>query len=341
MNLRSRTYILFFIVATALATFDSGSKANLAIYWGQNSAGGSNGQNQTRLSTYCADTNIDIVLLAFLVAVNDAGGQPKLNFANQGYNCTGSTSPTICQEIEADIKDCQEKKKTVLLSMGGAIATEERGYNDEPAAKDGAKKMWDMFGPNGAKGIFRPFGSASVDGFDLAFEKDVSNIIPFGKELRTLMDNYEKEQGGRQFYLSAAPTCNKPNSSTIINEIPLDMAFVQFYNDDTCGKKGGYNFDEWNTWARAKNTTFFMGLPAKEVAAKSESYVPPGQLNEVLQNAGTNDRMRGAMLWDASQAWSNDNYHHKVKSSLNALPKVGQRSMRNNRQFPRAAVSLL
>jgi hypothetical protein len=28
--------------------------------------------------------------------------------------------------------------------------------------------------------------------------------------------------------------------------------------------------------------------------------------------------MGGAMLWDASQAWANENYHLKVKTVLNA-----------------------
>lgn len=55
--------------ASALAASNS-----VAVYWGQNGAGG-----QDRLSTYCADSNVDVVILSFL---NDFPDPTNVNFAN-------------------------------------------------------------------------------------------------------------------------------------------------------------------------------------------------------------------------------------------------------------------
>ena len=41
--------------------------------------------------------------------------------------------------------------------------------------------------------VIRPFGSASVDGFDIAFEHDVPNAVAFGKALREHIDQRNKE----------------------------------------------------------------------------------------------------------------------------------------------------
>lgn len=205
MRLFSTTYIIFSIVATAFAGFDPGSKANLAVYWGQNSAGKQ--ETQTRLSTYCANPDIDIILIAFLIAVNN-GTAPELNLANQGYNCTGSPNPSVCLEVEADIKGCQKQNKTVLLSMGGANTPTEKGFDDVKSAADGATRVWDMFGPSDpTKAVFRPFGSTSVDRFDLAFEHSVNNKDVFGQQLRNYIDKHNTEPGDQRMYLSAAPMC--------------------------------------------------------------------------------------------------------------------------------------
>ncbi|KAJ4368183.1 Chitinase 2 [Neocucurbitaria cava] len=326
MHLLSTTYIIFSIVATALAGFDPGSKANLAVYWGQNSAGKQ--ETQTRLSTYCTDSDIDVIVIAFIDVVNTGTGRFHLNLANQGYNCTDSSPQYVCLELEADIIDCQAKGKTVLLSMGGERASGEKGYANEVLAKQGAQMIWDTFGPDQSKGgVFRPFGSASVDGFDLAFETNVLNIGPFAKALKELMKTSNKQQ-----YLTAAPMCANPNEFPKFDDPGLDMVFVQFYNDAQCDQRANFNFKDWNGWAKNQSTTFFVGLPAGVSAAQGPSYVIPGNLSTVLENTNGLDRMKGAMLWDASQAWSNENYHKKVKDALKALPK------RKIRRSPRFAV---
>jgi chitinase len=136
--------------------------------------------------------------------------------------------------------------KTILLSLGGDSYT-EGGFTTPQAAIDAASKTWAMFGPfqqNGPhKGlVLRPFGHASVDGFDFDFEGPNANSIHFAKELRRSMDDYTNGQGaGRKFYLSAAPQCAYPEiwMKEIMEGAYLDLVFVQFYNNYCASRSCG------------------------------------------------------------------------------------------------------
>jgi len=150
----------------------------------------------------------------------------------------------------------------------------------------------------------RPFGRASVDGFDFDFEREIPGMGEFGRELRRAMGGERKD--GR--LLTAAPMCTLPAENSMYNQIQLDMVFVQFYNNPKCHR-------DWNDWALRKNTMFAVGLPASSRAAGS-GYVEPNELDNVLREAKSLGRMGGAMLWDASQAWSNRKYHTAVKKAL-------------------------
>ena len=135
-------------VVSLLATKTSG---NVAVYWGQNSYGNSTGHYaQQRLADYCADTNVDVIPLAFLYQMTTGlGGEPVINFANQGNNCTlfNGTQLLQCPQIGEDITTCQAQyNKTVLLSIGGATYT-EGGFNSTDQASATAQLMWETFGP--------------------------------------------------------------------------------------------------------------------------------------------------------------------------------------------------
>jgi hypothetical protein len=112
--------------STSLSTssgyvFNSQSIENVAVYFGQTDATGS-----TTLAKQCANQNIDIVILAFVVLRNDSSGlYPKVNF---GAACGGQTSLMeeealgllSCSELATDIDTCQTTYgKKVLLSIGG------------------------------------------------------------------------------------------------------------------------------------------------------------------------------------------------------------------------------
>ena len=143
----------------------------MAVYFGQTDATGS-----TTLAKQCADQNIDIVILAFVVSRNDSGGlYPGVNF---GAACGGQTSlmeaeaPGLlfCSELATDIDTCQTAYgKKVLLSIGGG--GQSIIFNAASDASAFGSILWDLFGPPGNVDInLRPFGDVSVDGFDIGKE---------------------------------------------------------------------------------------------------------------------------------------------------------------------------
>ncbi|SMQ54989.1 unnamed protein product [Zymoseptoria tritici ST99CH_3D7] len=130
-----------------------GSRDKVAVYWGQNSFGSSGQQAQQSLATYCANTDIDIIPISFLLQMSSGqGGVPVVNFANSGNGCGtfAGTQLLDCPQISKDIQTCQDQyKKTILLSIGGATYT-EGGFKTEQAAVNMANLIWNMFGPPGS-----------------------------------------------------------------------------------------------------------------------------------------------------------------------------------------------
>lgn len=224
-----------------------------------------------------------------------------------------------------DIKDCQSKGKTILLSIGGATYS-EGGFTSEADAKAGAQLMWETFGPkqNGSDAK-RPFGDVALDGFDFDFEANVQNMAPFANELRSLMDA-EKD---KKYFLTAAPQCPYPDQSDkeILNgPVFIDAVWVQFYNN-FCGvnafnkneKDSKFNFDQWDDWAKKvsknKDVKVLLGVPADTTAA-STGYIPASQLKDVIEYAKTFDSFGGVMMWDATQAYSNNGFIDSVREAL-------------------------
>jgi len=152
--------------------------------------------------------------MAFLFQMTTGiGGQPVINFANSGNSCTlfSGTQLLNCPQIGEDITTCQTKySKRILLSVGGATYT-EAGFASTDKATAAAKQMWATFGPEqDGSDALRPFGNASIDGFDLDFESPVNNIVPFAQTLRSLMDG----ASGNVPYLPSNTTTTPTASST-------------------------------------------------------------------------------------------------------------------------------
>ncbi|RYP11119.1 hypothetical protein DL765_007868 [Monosporascus sp. GIB2] len=303
---------------SALAGFDPSSKSNIAVYWGQNSAG--QADSQKRLAEYCNDDKIDIIPIAFL-----NGLAPMIvNFASATDRCTpiAGTQLFRCPEIEEDIKACQSKGKTILLSIGGATYS-QGGFANADEARRVADNVWDLFGSNTAA-PGRPFGSAVIDGFDMDFEATALNMAPFANQLRTRMNS-----AGKPMYMTAAPQCVYPDAA--MNEmlngaVDFDFIMIQFYNN-WCGvvnfrpdaNPNPYNFGEWDAWARQtsrnKNVKVLVGVPAS--AGAGGGYIPSGQLDPVLQFSKRYASFGGAMMWDMSQLFRNGGFLDGVASSLN------------------------
>jgi chitinase len=223
-----------------------------------------------------------------------------------------------------DIKSCQEKGKTIILSLGGATYN-GGGFASAEAATTGAQEVWAMFGPNSDGGALRPFGDAVVDGFDYDFESPTQNMVPFGVELRRLMD----AAGDKSYYLAAAPQCVFPdaaNNEALDGGVSFDFIQIQFYNN-WCGvvnfvegstQQTAYNFDVWDQWAASTslnpNVKVLVGFPAREGAGGG--YVTGSKLTGALQYSKTYSSFGGAMMWDMSQLYANDGFLAQVVSAL-------------------------
>jgi hypothetical protein len=227
--------------------------------------------------------------------------------------------------LSDDIATCQEKGKTILLSIGGATYS-EGGFRSDDEAKAGAKLMWETFGPvqSDSKAL-RPFGNVSLDGFDFDFEATVLHMATFANELRTLMDSDKS----KQYFLTAAPQCPYPDQADkdILNgPVSIDAVFVQFYNNycgvnnfDTDATSSKYNFEEWDNWAKTvsqnKNVKVLIGVPADTTAA-STGYVPASKLAQVIEYTKKFESFGGVMMWDVTQAYANDGFVASVRKAL-------------------------
>ncbi|KAK7701592.1 endo-1,3-beta glucanase [Botryosphaeria dothidea] len=280
-----------------------------------------------------------IIPLAFMTVVTDSYGEPQLSFANQGDKCIifSGTALFYCSELEEDITTCQETYgKTIILSIGGATYT-EGGFNSVSEAQSAAELVWATFGPEqnnkttseGTR-VYRPFGSASIDGFDFDFESSVSNMAPFAQALRELMDESEAEDGKHRI-LTAAPQCPYPDASddqflSGVSAVKMDAIFVQFYNN-YCGMQSfisssstqnNFNYDTWDSWARSSANPavkVFIGVPASSTAASS-GYVSLPDLEPIIDYCRDFATFGGIMMWDASQAYANSGFLPGVKSYL-------------------------
>ncbi|AJV54865.1 ALS_1a_G0038490.mRNA.1.CDS.1 [Saccharomyces cerevisiae] len=293
--------------------FDSSANTNIAVYWGQNSAG-----TQESLATYCESSDADIFLLSFLNQFPTLG----LNFANA---CSDTFSDGLlhCTQIAEDIETCQSLGKKVLLSLGGASGSYL--FSDDSQAETFAQTLWDTFG-EGTGASERPFDSAVVDGFD--FDIENNNEVGYSAlatKLRTLF-----AEGTKQYYLSAAPQCPYPDASVgdLLENADIDFAFIQFYNN-YCSVSGQFNWDTWLTYAQTvspnKNIKLFLGLPGSASAAGSGYISDTSLLESTIADIASSSSFGGIALWDASQAFSNElNGEPYVEILKNLLTSASQ-----------------
>ncbi|OAQ99611.1 hypothetical protein LLEC1_04885 [Akanthomyces lecanii] len=141
---------LLAMLPTAMAGFNPGSNKNIAVYWGQNSYNQGTGPlAQQRLGTYCANTDISIIPLAFMNGISP----PITNFANAGDNCTAfpdNGNVLSCPQIEEDIKTCQSKYgKTIFYNNWCGVSNFQPGAGTQNAYNF---DVWDKW----AKGSKNP-----------------------------------------------------------------------------------------------------------------------------------------------------------------------------------------
>jgi len=154
-------------LVTSGYVFNSQSTKNIAVYFGQTPA-----TSGSSLVAQCADVNIDIVILSFILQDAYQGSRyPQVNF---GAACGGQTPAMIasapgllyCPDLAAMISTCQKTYgKKILLSIGGATSAFD--FTSSTQASDFGTVLWQLFGPPGnIDAGLRPFGNVTIDGFD-------------------------------------------------------------------------------------------------------------------------------------------------------------------------------
>lgn len=148
-------------------TFNATSHKNLAVYFGQTAA-----TKTTTLYNQCADDSVDIVMLAFLRKIYAAGGYPYLDM---GSTCSGTSDAQeeagatelldCSNSLGVMITQCQALGKKVLLSIGGS--GDDIAFSSADNATESATLLWNLFGGGSNYTSLRPFGNATIDGFDL------------------------------------------------------------------------------------------------------------------------------------------------------------------------------
>jgi len=128
------------------------------------------------LSKYCASSNIDIIVLAFVNVYKGAGGLPGMNMGRYCGTKIAGTDLLDCPDMGKEITACQAAGKKVLLSLGGETAG-GNSLPDDKSATDLGETLWKLFGEGKGLESKRPFGAAIVDGFDIG----ESSFIPKAK----------------------------------------------------------------------------------------------------------------------------------------------------------------
>jgi len=174
-----------------------------------------------------------------------------------------------------------------------------------------------MFFSEPTHGQQRPFGDAILDGVDLDIEQGVpTGYAAFVNRLRERAKN-----GTKQLYVTAAPQCPFPDVyiGQALNDAPFDAVHVQFYNN-YCGlaDSKSFNFDTWDQWAKSGSANPDIKVYIGALAGQDGSgYVDPNTLASYITHAQrTWSSFGGVMLWEASLAVANNNYHKAAKKSL-------------------------
>ncbi|KAK6424444.1 Chitinase 2 [Elasticomyces elasticus] len=315
-------------------TFDPASKTNVAVYWGQ-------GPNQARLLQTCQNPSVDIVNICFVNAFpdNSPGGWPGTNFANacgsQTYTHNGVATLMFssCPDIGPDILACQQTYgKKVLLSLGGAYPLNYYIANDT-SANSFADFVWGAFGPSTAAwtnaGNPRPFGDASVDGFDFDIESAMSTpptdasgkaITDYQSRGYATMINRLKNalfatDTSKAYYIAGAPQCPLPDVhlSAVISAAWFDFLFVQFYNNPSCSARAAVNYaagDSLLKWTQAAsknaNVKIYMGLPASNTSVETASdYLTQAEVLGLVKRFSGFAKWGGISLWESTYSQQN------------------------------------
>lgn len=291
--------------------FNAAARDNLAVYYGQTPATYSGG-----LLAVCENSNVDIVILAFVYSFFSSNGYPSADFGST--SCSGQTdaqaqtAPGLqnCSALATQIASCQRSGKKVLVSLGGYVAN--TSISSDTQATSLATTLWNLFGAGtGEDPDLRPFGpDVVVDGFDIDNENgDPSHYETLALSLR---QHYASDPS-KKYYLSSAPQCPQPDASIPTGVFSLsDFVWVQFYNNPSCNLDSAGFQASFAAWSRSLPQGFTSttgGPPRLYIGAGAWSgagsgYVADSDLQSRISLARDLNvhNLGGIMLWDGSEA---------------------------------------
>ncbi|ODV60473.1 chitinase, partial [Ascoidea rubescens DSM 1968] len=319
------TFILLSLFQLSSAAFDLNAKDNMILFWGQNSK--STDTSQQRLKYYCDPRNVDMVIISFIsqFPFGSSSNAPTLNFANACDSSSSFNNGLLkCDEIAQDISYCQNLGIPILLSLGGSAGGESYGFDSDDEAAEFALTLWNLFGEGESN--TRPFGDAVIDGFDLDIEnKDQTGYPTLVSELRSYFKSSLKK-----YYISATPQCPYPDESLgdVLIQSDIDFALIQFYNNYCNIGTDYFNFDQWVQNIQNfnnKDIKLYLTLAAAESAA-SFGYVSSSIVAQTLDQISSYSSFGGVSLWDASQAYTNQENGLNFVQQVNAYLKSNQQS---------------
>ncbi|KAK6508352.1 hypothetical protein TWF506_010446 [Arthrobotrys conoides] len=298
--------------------YNAAFKNMTAVYWGQNAGASVDPTKQSNLLKTCNNTNIDVIIIGFVTKFKGKAGVPILNLSNQcgnvfpyAENPKNLTDVLNCPDIGEMITQCQGLGKKVLLSLGGSTYR-DAAWKSAADARDTSNTLWAMFGPPSSY-KYRPFGNATVDGFDLDFEY-VANQ-PFTDTFAAHIKSKFALDKKRQYLLTAAPQCPQPDGAldVALTKVAFDAIFIQFYNNlcqtstwakgKSQMKNTSFNFQLWENWARTnsanKNIKIFIGFLGGGVPGTT-GYVNKNIAQQIVADSLKFKSFAGAMFWDAS-----------------------------------------
>ncbi|KAF7187468.1 Endochitinase 3 [Pseudocercospora fuligena] len=285
----------------------------------------------------CQNSNVDIIIIAFLGAYFGPKGYPSLKIG--GNSCRAATTarqaiaPGLvnCTAMAPVITECQRIGKPILLSMGGSTSTSN--FSSASQAADFASTLWALFGAdlnNQTTRPIRPFGTDVVlDGFDIDAENDMPDH--YGTFASALRAKYATNTS-KPYYLSWSPHCPIPDNSLPLDAmLQFDWVWPRFYNAMRCNINSAGFLGSLSAWSKrlyVNGTTgprLFPGVAASNLTASGN--VLGADLNTYISQINLTEitNLGGLMLWDGSFALKNDtngvDYLTYVKTSLVNLAK--------------------
>ncbi|KAH8699059.1 class III chitinase ChiA2 [Talaromyces proteolyticus] len=305
--------------AKVAARSNSTSTPQTVVYWGTNGAGATENND---LSTYCENNaGIDVIVLSFLY---EFGNGQEIPSGVIGNSCFVSTTgaPQECDNVAQSIPKCQEAGIKVILSLGGASSSYT--LTSQAEAESIGQYLWESYGGSGNTTVERPFGNATVDGWD--FDIELSEGQQYYQYMISKLRSNFASDSSKTYYITGAPQCPvpEPNMGVIIGNATFDYIWIQFYNNnnyapDPCslGYNGGapFNYNDWVKYIAdtpSKDAKLFVGVPASTLGANgntggAEYYITPAELATLVSQTKGNSTFGGVMMWDAGYSDSNTN----------------------------------